>query len=68
MADAVGAVLVMVRVKELVKVAGRGSETVSVMVYVPVSPMEVEATLMVKELGIVKIPAGKATAAPPLNE
>ena len=55
-------------VNEVVNVADSASETVIVMMYVPVSATEVETTLILNELRIVKIPFGIETAAPPLKE
>jgi hypothetical protein len=63
-----GAALVTVTVKVWVTEAGRGSETVNVMVYTPVSAMEVDVTYIVKAEGIVNIPLGIVTAAPPFKE
>jgi hypothetical protein len=66
--SSLGAVLVTVIVKFCVTEAGRGSETVIDMVYIPVYVIDIDLTNNVNAEGSVNIPLGIFTVAPPFRE
>jgi hypothetical protein len=62
-----GAALVTITLNVCVTEASRGSNTVNVMVYSPVSAIDVDVTPIVKAEVILNIPLGIVTAAPPFK-